>query len=717
MEVTAATARSSAERAYRVDDLIIDVGRQRVMRGDTDIPLSGLSFELLLALVREAPNLVSYDRLMELVWPGLVVSPETVTQRVKLVRDALGDDSHAPRYILGMRGRGYRMLAAVEPFVPEKPPAHQDLPEHPPTSPPTPTQPDAQRSRIGLAIGVVVIVLAGVFAAVRWWMDDPATSNTALTLAQPERTIAVLPLMDLSPEGGNQYLGDGLAEELAYRLATIPGLRVASSTSAFAFKGRQGDVRRIAQSLGVRHVLEGNVRRDGDRLRVTASLIDARTGFSVWTQQYNRDRKDLLAIHDELARSIVDKLQLVLSRDAARRLAQSPTADPGAFDRYLVGLANLRKPTSEQTLDDAEQAFREALEIDALFGRAHAGLCETHALRYQRTRDRAIATQAEAACNEALQLDASASEVERALANLFLLSGQGDRAVAIFRAAVEREPGNADGHIGLARALEQLKDTAQAEATYRRAIDVEPGYWAARSAIGKFYVQHGRAEDAIPHLQAATELVPASALAFNNLGAAMQMSGDFADAARAFERSLQLEPTRSAYSNTGTMYYFLGRFADAAEMYRKATSIASEDHRLWGNLGDALHQIEGRRAEATRTYQRAIVLAERDLDVNIRDSVGWAQLAFYNARVGEHDSAQRNIARALELSSDLVWVHYYAALVALESENQESALKSLQRALELGYPSELVRVTPDFKALRADGRFQRLVASNGPNPK
>src|SRR5688572_9892010 len=159
MEVTAATARSSAQRAYRVDDLIIDVGRQRVTRGDADIPLSGLSFELLLALVREAPNLVSYDRLMELVWPGLVVSPETLTQRVKLVRDALGDDSHAPRYILGMRGRGYRMLATVEPFVPEKPPTHQDLPGHPATSPPAPTESHAQRWRTGLAIGVVVIVL------------------------------------------------------------------------------------------------------------------------------------------------------------------------------------------------------------------------------------------------------------------------------------------------------------------------------------------------------------------------------------------------------------------------------------------------------------------------------------------------------------------------------------------------------------------------------
>ena len=653
---------------------------------------------------------------MQLVWPGLVVSPETVTQRVKLVRDALGDDPHAPRYILGVRGRGYRMLAPVEPLTADRiEPKAMPVEATPAAALPASAKP---RWRAARALPGALALLIAVVSAAAWWAsrEDRELRGPTSVVVQPDRTIAVLPLIDISPGGGNEYLGDGLAEELSHHLARVPGLRVAAGTSAFAFKGRQTDVRKIGQSLGVRHVLEGSVRRDGNRIRVTAQLVDALSGYGVWTQSYDRDWKDLPSIHDELARSIVGRLELVLSSEAVQRLARPPTKEPEAFDRYLAGLSKLRQPTSDASLAAAERSFREAIAIDPRFGRAHAGLCETYAMRYERTRDPATASLADTACQKALSLDSSALEVERALASLLLLTGKGDRALAMFRGAVERDPGNADAYIGLARAFERQERPADAEAAYRRAIEIEPGYWAARSAIGKFYVQHGRASQAVPHLKAATELVPASALAFNNLGAALQMTGDLAGAARAFERSLALEPTRSAYSNTGTMYYFLARFPEAAEMYRKASHLASEDHRVWGNLADALHQIDGKGEEAARAYRRAIALAERDLSVNPQDSVGRAQLAFYQARVGDPAAARRNIERALGTTTDLVWVQYYAALVALEAKDESRALTALGRSVELGYPVELVRAAPEFRNLSGNERFERVVARAGKSP-
>ncbi len=675
---------------YRVGDLVIDVGRQRVTRAEVEIPLSQLSFELLLVLARAAPNLQSFDQLMERVWPGLVVTPETVSQRIKLVRDALGDDSHAPRYIAGVRGRGYRMVAPVSALSAATTAESTTIKTGPPAES---ARGAALPTFTGYRISPWLIVAVGsaLLAVAAWGLghyirtrqaSTPATTGArSVVVVQPPKSIAVLPLLDISPSGANEYLGDGLAQELSGRLSRIPGLRVAARTSAFAFKGRRADVRTIAQTLGVRHVLEGSVRREGDHLRVTAQLIDASSGYQVWSQNYDRSWQDLLAIEDDLARSIIGTLQVVLSSDLAGRLGQAPTGHLAAFDFYLAGLAKLRQPTTAAQLGEAEGLFREALAVDARFALAYAGLCECYAIGYERTQDSALAARAEGACHQALARDASLREVK----------------------------------LGLAGAYEELQRTAEAEGTYRRAIDVDPGYWAAHTAFGSFLFHHGRATAAAAQYQRVTQLVPASAPAFNNLGAALEMSADFEGAARAFEKSLELEPTRSAYSNSGTVYYFLGRFADAARMFRKATELASEDHRVWGNLADALYQVAATRPQAEHEYQRAIGLAERRLGVNPKDAVTWIQLAFYYARVGEPSRASQCRARALELGSGDVFVHYYAALIALEGRDTAAALAALRRAIELGYPAQLVRAAPDFAGLRDNEGFQHLLATaHGP---
>src|SRR5579862_2826286 len=169
----------------------------------------------------------------------------------------------------------------------------------------------------------------------------------------------------------------------------------------------------------------------------------------------------------------------------------------------------------------------------------------------------------------------------------------------------------------------------------------------APTPLGNFLFRHGRYAAAVSTYRRVTELIPASPLAYNNLGAALEMSGDFALAAPAFERSLALEPTRSAYSNSGTVYYFLGRYADAVRMYRRATELAAADHRVWGNLADALWQQNGARAQAEDAYRRASELAQRALEVNAADPLTWIQLGYYSARLGDGEHAARYAARAL----------------------------------------------------------------------
>lgn len=730
--------------AYRVGDLLLNIGQQQVTRDGAELPLSQLSFGLLLALVRAAPNVVTFDQLMQQVWPGLVVSQETVSQRVKLVRDALGDDSQAPRYIGGVRGRGYRMVAQVSPVVaapdppappPEIPqtsaavtpaePASAPTPAAPPSAPPpvAGSGPIGRRSFAGgkpitaIITGAVIVVLAISASILTHYLgarhEQPkASQGERSVLVQQPKTIAVLPLVDLSPSGGNGYIGDGLAQELSSRLARIPGLQVASQTSAFAYKASHVDVRTIGKALGVDRILEGSVRREGDHLRVTAELIDTASGYHIWSQSYDRNWQDLLALQDDLSRSIVSTLRVVLSSDMAQRIGQPPTPRIAAFDLYLSGIAKLAQlPAAIGQLDTAEQMFHDAIAIDANFAPAYAGLCERYILGYKATRDATFATKAESSCKHALELDGSLREVEMGLAHLYLVTGRPEEATVILHSAIRKDPSDANAYIGLADAYEGEQKTGEAEIAYYRAVEAEPNYAAARTSLGNFLFQHGRAAAAVQHYRRVTELAPTSPTAFNNLGAALYMSGDFEAAATAFGESLKLAPSRSGYSNSGSVYYYLGRFEDAVRMFRKGAELAPGDHRVWGNLADALYQIEGGRTEARQHYHHAVELAERRVTVNPKDANTWMQLAFYYARLGDMSHSKPCRAHALEIGADDVFVQYYAALIALEEHNVSGALDALRRALDLGYPIQIVRAAPEFSNLLKDERFQHLLAA------
>ncbi len=717
--------------SYQVGDLVVDVGQQRVTRAGAQIPLPRLSFELLLALTRAAPNLVTFDQLTERVWPGLVITPETISQRIKLVRAALGDDTHSPRYIGGVRGRGYRMVAEVQPLTERRRPTLPVTPYWEPDTTAPATDPRADAAPVAAPAAAPLVApapgapgtLAWVGAAfavllliaVPWTLthylrapnpDVPNTANSVVVVP-PARTIAVLPLADMSPGGGNGYLGDGLAQALSARLGRIHGLRVASRTSVSSLNDRGADVHTIAQRLGVRHILEGSVQREGDQLRVTATLIDASTGYNLWSHTYNRTWQDLLTIEDDLARSIMDTLKVVLTSDLAQRSPQVSAAQLAAFDPYLRGLAMLYVPGTH--LDEAGEDFKQALALDPNFALAYAGLCERYVRGYEKSRDASLVPQAEAACARALQLDGSLSEVTAALAHLYQVMGRNTQAEGLYRDALRRDPDNADNHIGLGEALDGEHRTADAERSFRQAIEVEPSWWYAHTALGNFLFRHGRPTQAAASYRRVAQLIPGSYLAFNNLGAALEMEGDFQGAAQAYERSLALEPTRSGYSNLGTDYYFLGRQADAVRAYTRATELAPEDHRVWGNLADALWQTEGGQAQAQKDYLHAAELAQRGLEVEPQDAVSWMQLAYYRARAGDAGHIERYTERALAQGSDDPNVQYYAALIALQRSDVTGALEALTRAISLGYPVQLVGAAPDFVSLRSDARFRKLL--------
>jgi Flp pilus assembly protein TadD len=441
-------------------------------------------------------------------------------------------------------------------------------------------------------------------------------------------------------------------------------------------------------------VLEGSVRRDGDNLRVTMQLIDATSGYHVWAGSYDRGWRDLLAIQDDIARSVTEALRVVLAPQAQPDRAAAAAPDVRAIDPYLAGLALLRQSSDMSKMMEAEQRFTDAIAIAPSFARAHAGMCTLGVRLYRKTRDPAHVARAEESCRRALELDPKLLETEKGLAALYLASGRLGESEAIYRRLVERYPGDADGHLGLGQLLEASGRPGEAESSLRTAIQAEPAFWGAYSALGVFLFQRGRVDEAIDAFREVTELAP-SANAYSNLGAALQLKGDLDTAAEAFRRSLAIEPSGSAYANLGTVYYFRGQYQDAAAEYARATALNSQDQALWGNLADALWQVPGRRDEARGHYRRAIALAERQLESSPQDYVLVAQLGYYHGRVAEPERSRSYLERAAAARDD-PYVAYYQAVAAADRGDLSAARDAVAEAQRSGYPGGLLRADPSL---------------------
>jgi TolB-like protein len=272
---------------------------------------------LLLCLAEHAGEIVSIDDLLNQVWPEVTVSPDSVYQAVTSLRRLLGDDPKQPTYIETVPRLGYRMVATVSPWVSDS--------EHPaPSSNPMSTEaqtsdaqyagarPGRARRRAGLtwAIGAVLCLALLVVAFLfHGKVANNSRSVSAAAASQPQKSIAVLPFLDLTEEMNQEPFADGMTEELIDKLSKIPGLRVPAPTSSFYFKGKQIPIADIAKTLGVAYVLDGSVRKSGETLRVAARLMRADNGFVIWSETYDRPFRDILLVQDDIAGEVTKALR------------------------------------------------------------------------------------------------------------------------------------------------------------------------------------------------------------------------------------------------------------------------------------------------------------------------------------------------------------------------------------------------------------------------
>ena len=440
--------------------------------------------------------------------------------------------------------------------------------------------------------------------------------------ASSDKSIAVLPFNDLSPAKDHAYFGEGIAEELLGALAKVDGLRVAARRSSFWFKDKQAELAEIAGKLNVGHVLEGSVRRDGNRVRITAELIDAGNGFAIWSETYEREMHGIFALQDEITRAIVDTLKL--------KLAISPLPAPrstDAYDAYLEGLFHSDKST-EAELRKSLEFFERALDKDPQFSRAWTGIAKVWLWladayvppleAYPKVRDAAI---------RALQLN----------------------------------DGEAEAHVYLAETKRILDwDLDGAEVEFNRAVEIEPNSTPSNYFIAALHAARGERDKALAHLRRADRIDPASLWVSNFACELYRYFGLYDEAIAAGERALQLDPTFAHWGEPAlaALYREMGRFDDAIALYKKAQDFTERP-----GFGLAITYARMNRSkEALETLNTAVA--------------GWGYrpgdgAAHVHVLLGAHDDAIRDLELACEQrSSSLHSVGIAPEFVQLRSDKR-----------------------------------------------
>ena len=433
-----------------------------------------------------------------------------------------------------------------------------------------------------------------------------------LRIPATTRSIAVLPFVNGSPDPDNEYLSDGITDELIDALAKISGLRVSSRTSVFALKGKPLDVRAVGALLGTSVVLEGTVRRAGDRLRITAQLTSTDDGRLLWSQRFDRELVDVFAIQDEIAATIVNTLRATMFADLSEHVPRRYTENIQAYRLYLKGRFAWNKRTQEGVAEAIEY-FQQAIAEDPSYAPAYAGLGDSYSLDvdYRAIPVAEAYTRAKQYARKALALDETLPSAHASLAwALFIYDWDWDGAEREFRRAIELNPRYASAHQWFAFLLgaRGAFDAALLEA--HTALELDPVSVSIRRTIGWVYFYARRFDQAREHLAHAIEMNPMAVESYRMFGSTLALQGDTVEAERIFREAIAL-PGSGAYS-TATLGWLLARVGRRDE----ATQL--------------LRQLE---AEREHGYVSPVALAMVHIGLgNLQEALDWAERAYEERR-------------------------------------------------------------------------------------
>jgi TolB-like protein/DNA-binding winged helix-turn-helix (wHTH) protein/Tfp pilus assembly protein PilF len=589
-----------------------------VRKAGVKIRVQQQPLKLLEVLLERPGEVVTREELRSRVWPNDSFGDfdQAVSIAIAKLRSALGDSAENPRYIETLPKRGYRFIADVS-FVDAE--GHVRRPESPTADSPG-TDPVQQIQGNGLAVPPVTgsgpaLQNPGLpIAPQRQWPTSRIILAVALAVSlailsvflfrshgrapTPIRSLAVLPLENLSGDASQKYFSDGMTDQLITDLAQISALKVISRTSVMVYEGARKPLPQIARELHVDAVVEGTVLRAGDQVRITAQLIDASTDKHLWSQSYQGELKDTLALQDRVARAIAGQIQINLTPREQAALKSVRVVNPEAYESYLKGRFFWNKRTADG-LRVALAYFNQAIEEDPKYAQAYSGLADTYALlgdwQYAVMTPAQANPKAKAAALKAVELDGALGEAHNSLA--FVLDGFDwdlDAGGKEFQRAIELNPGYATAHHWYAWHLGLLGRYDEAIVEMRKAESLDPLSLIINADLAELLVLAHSYDESIRQSRKTIEMDPNFAMAHNQLGQAYLQQRMYELAIGELQKAVQLSSrSPTCIANLARAYALSGRKSEAGKLLNdlKSSSTAKNSHAsevaaIYASLGD-----------------------------------------------------------------------------------------------------------------------------------
>jgi TolB-like protein/DNA-binding winged helix-turn-helix (wHTH) protein/Flp pilus assembly protein TadD len=577
----------------------LDLCPRRLRRGNHVLKLERIPFEILLLLLEHPDEIVTRDQIVSRIWGQDVFldTDNSIRGAIRKLRHALKDDAETPRFIQTVTGRGYRFIAPViapkqviaasEPqasavpasdgnFVSEPDGSlqarrlrvveqHEDRTAEIPTLPGAADKHESRKGYKWLFVGTAALLSIACLLALWGWRR----ASRPPTPSKGKIVLAVLPFENLSRDPDQEFFSDGLTEEMIAQVGKLnpDRLTVVARSSVAKYKGSNLTAKEIGRALNADYLLQGSVRRGSDRVRVTVQLIHAQTQMDLWTESYDRELKDLLAVQDSVVQSITSQIHIALSDEQKARLASPRQSRPEAYEAYLKGRYYWNKRTADG-LQKAEHYFQQAVDSDPTYAAAYSGLAD---------------------CNSGLMWHGFKSPAEAL-----------PKAYAAARKAVEIDPQSAEAHASLGLVLSHHWDWAEAEAEFRRALELDPQYANAHHWYGDYLSIKSRHDEALAEARRALELDPLNLMISTWVGFRYYMAHNYSAAIEQNRNSVELDSNfAAAHLLLGEDYVQAGLHSEGVSELKRAASLSGGSPLYTAQVAVAL-AVAGRKGEAVR---------------------------------------------------------------------------------------------------------------------
>ena len=567
---------------YRFDCFVLDPVERILSRDGTAVSLTPKAFDTLVCLVRNQGHMVTKDELLRQVWPDTFVEEINLAVNISTIRKALGESAQECRFIATVPGHGYRFVAEArngpnhngnaKPFhSTEDALTVAGSANHEVGSEPVLAAAKRDSSRFAILV-IAVLLIAAILITYSWRRVRRISASIPR-----EASIAVLPFTDLSSQQNQQYFTDGLAEELINNLGHVPGLKVVARSSAFEFRGRNENLRSVGRKLGVSNILEGSVRREGDRFRISVELTSAESGFQLWSQTYDRKINDIFAVQDEIAAAVSGALEItLLGTNGSAVPAAVRRTSPEAYQAYLQGRYFQGRGENKDDLEKAFTFANQAIELDARYAPAWVLRSTTYNLM------------------AGFGLIENTEGMRKARQDA-------EHAIAL-------DPNLASAYLSLGDIqLSYDWDWSGAEASGKRAAELEPASADVLRYQSLLTEVLGRLPEAIEAEKKAIMLDPLLARSYTSLGAQLYELGNYEGARIAFHKALELNPQKEHdHAFQGEVSLAQGRPEQAL------AEIEQEPSKFWRRLSEALAYAALKRLGESDAALNAVIATDQN---------------------------------------------------------------------------------------------------------